>query len=86
MQIFMRLVMMIVVLCAVGMALWLSMTLIGVALLAGAVLVVFYAARQFLLDRGILNRTPGVSVPPGEADASVTIIETSYTTLDDRKP
>ncbi len=47
---------------AIGIALWLSVTLFFVILMIGAVIGALLFARQFLLEKGILNPTPGV--PP----------------------
>jgi hypothetical protein len=61
---------------AIGVALWLSITLFGLMLLVGGGVVLFFAVRQFLIDKGILNPTPGVA--PHVPEESITVIEGTF--------
>jgi hypothetical protein len=84
-----RALFLIAAIAAIGFALWISITLIGFFLLAGGALILFYAIRQFLLNKGILNPNPGV--PMDESAASphsekITVIDTEFTRVDEKLP
>lgn len=70
-------------LLVMGLILWFSITLLGVLIIGGGLLVLFFALRQFLLEKGILNPTPGTPMTPPEGNVKVTIIETEFTRVDD---
>lgn len=63
-------------LIAIGVAVWLSVTIFAVLLVAGVLTVVFMAGRRFLVDKGILNPRPGT--PMEQATSEVTIIEGEF--------
>lgn len=82
-QTIVHIVLAVVGLVAIGIALWLSLWIIGIFLLVGGGLVLFYTARQFLIDKGILNPTPGVPMDSSDGgEVNVTVIETTYTKTD----
>lgn len=60
---------------AIGVAIWLSITVFAVLLVVGGVAVLGVAAKQFLIAKGILNPTPGV---PRATDDPVTVIEGEF--------
>ena len=66
-----RLLFLIGTVIAIGVALWLSITLLAVLLVAGGIAVLYFASRRFLVAKGILNPTPGV---PVDADIPQTTI------------
>ena len=89
MNIFTRLAFIFGSIVAIGFALWISITLIGFFLLAGGALILFYVVRQFLLDKGILNPTPGVPMDASAAmrhNETITVIETEFTRVDEKLP
>ena len=73
---------------AIGFALWISITVMGFFLLAGGALIIFYAARQFLLDKGILNPTPGVPMDESASHVheKITVIDTEFTHVEEKLP
>jgi len=68
-------------LLAIGLLLWLSLTIIGVLLLVGGACMLFYVVRNFLLKKNILNPNPGVPMEPPAAE-KITVIEASFTRVD----
>lgn len=62
---------------AIGVAIWVSITLFAFLLVIGGVAVLYVAARRFLTEKGILNPTPGV--PMDEAGpVDITIIDGEF--------
>lgn len=60
---------------AIGLALWVSITIFAFLLIAGGIAVIAVAGRDFLTRKGILNPQPGVR--PEQAEA-VTVIEGEF--------
>lgn len=71
---------------AVGFVLWFSLTLFALLFILGAGMVAFYAIKNFLIAKDILNPTPGVPMT-GQPETTVTIIEGDYerVTLEGKK-
>lgn len=68
MQLLSRLFFLVCSVVAIGVALWLSLTIAGVLIICGGLVMLFLAGRQFLMSKGILNPTPGVPMePPSDA-------------------
>lgn len=65
-------------------AVWLSVFVFLGILIVGAVGWLFFAGRRFLMEKGILNPTPGV--PLEEHEAPGAIIDGDFQRLDDRQP
>lgn len=70
-----RLLYMVGAVIAIGVALWLSITIFAFLLIAGGLAVLFVAARQFLTAKGILNPRPGV---PFEPEENITVIDGEF--------
>jgi len=70
---------------AIGVALWFSITILGFLLIVGGGMVLVLALRQFLLEKGILNPTPGVPIMEPHDSPNVTVIETQFTHIEDEK-
>lgn len=73
----------IAVIVGIGVAIWLSaMLFIGLAAIA-VVGYGLYFARGFLIDKGILNPTPGIAPDSADQPERITIIEGDFTRVDE---
>ncbi len=70
-----RLLLLVGTVIAIGVTIWLSITIFAVLLVVGGVAVLVMAGRQFLVARGILNPRPGV---PFEPEADITVIDGEF--------
>ncbi|NDF13591.1 MAG: hypothetical protein EB060_12365, partial [Proteobacteria bacterium] len=61
---------------AIGIALSIGVTIFAFLLIVGGAAVVYVAARQFLIAKGILNPRPGV--PMDIVDPEVTVIDGEF--------
>ena len=68
----------------IAIALWVGIWILIALFALGLIMVIWAHLREFLLEKGILNPTPGVP-PEGtiiEKDATTTVIEGNYTRVD----
>ena len=77
MNIIQRLLFLIGTVIAIGVALWISITVFAFLLIAGGIAVLFVAARQFLVNKGILNPRPGMPIDHA-AEETITVIDGEF--------
>ena len=68
-----------------GIALWVSVWVLLILFGIGLVVALYSFARAWLVEKGILNPTPGVPSELQEG-AQVTIVEGDFTRLEENKP